>query len=260
MPELPEVEFAAATLDSAVRGKTIARVTLHHPSLAKRVTRSALRRLEGLRIVAVERRGKHQLIGLSDGSAIHVHFRMTGDWSVGRGGDAVPRFMRARFDLADGTRIALVDPRALATVALLADGEDALPPLGPDALGRAFTAAALAIALGRRHGPIKPALLDQRIVAGLGNIYAAEALWEAKISPTASASGLAPARRGALVRAIRLVLRRAKRRSGRYANGDAEGRFKVYDREGEPCRRCGEAIARIVQAGRSTYYCPACQV
>jgi formamidopyrimidine-DNA glycosylase len=123
----------------------------------------------------------------------------------------------------------------------------------------ALTISTLGTALATRRAPIKPVLLDQRVVAGLGNIYAAEALWRARIDPRAPASSLGPARRTRLLEAMREVMARALRDPARYSDDDGSTRFDVYDREGRPCRRCGGSIRRITQAGRSTYYCPRCQ-
>jgi len=257
MPELPEVERAARRLEAAARGKVIVELRVLHPSLARRLPAELAATVRGRRIAAVERRGKHQLLRLDDGSALHVHFRMSGDWVVGHQGGTEERHARAVLELSDGTRISLVDSRALATLTLHAPGEDPLPQLGPEPFSAAFTADALGRALAHRRGAIKPALLDQRVVAGVGNIYAAEALWLARISPRAMAARLGPARRERLVRAIRQVLRRAP--AARYADRDVRARWRVYDREGRPCRRCGAPVARIVQSGRSTYFCPRCQ-
>jgi formamidopyrimidine-DNA glycosylase len=204
----------------------------------------------------VERRGKHQLLHLDDGSVVHVHFRMTGDWLIGQVGDDDARLSRAVLEFEDGTRVSLVDSRALATVALH-DSATTLPELGPEPFDATFSATSLGASLARRRGPIKPALLDQRVVAGLGNIYVAEALWLARINPRASAATLSAERRQRLVRAIRSVLRRAP--AGRYWADERTSRWRVYDREGKPCPRCRSTITRIVQAGRSTYFCPHCQ-
>lgn len=256
MPELPEVESAARRLDAAARGRRIERARVLHPALERRMPAADLRALEGRIIERVERRGKHQIITLDDGAALVVHFRMNGDWEIGRVDELEPRFTRAVLELGDGTRIALVDSRALATLALHERGR-ALPALGPEPLDEGFTAAVLRAALATRRSAIKLALLDQRVVAGLGNIYAAEALWLARVSPRASARTLSAARAERLVRAIRQVLRRAP--AGRYRDERRGPRWRVYDREGEPCTRCGAPIRRIVQGGRSTYYCPRCQ-
>lgn len=257
MPELPEVERASRLLRDAVVGRPIAAVRVLHPSLARRLTAIELATLNGRVIVAVERRGKHQLMRLDDGRVLHAHFRMTGDWVTGRAGDALRPTVRAVIDLADGSAVALDDSRALATLTLHAAGDNPLPALGPEPSDATFTADSLGAALATRRGPIKPALLDQRVVAGLGNIYAAEALWEARISPRAPARSLSDARLRTLVRAIRKVLERAP--AARYSDDSRSSRWRVYDREGARCPRHDGTIRRVVQAGRSTYYCPGCQ-
>jgi formamidopyrimidine-DNA glycosylase len=253
MPELPEVEAARKLLAKAAQGKTIARLRLLHPALARRITPGKLRGLKGRRIERVERRGKHQLLHLDDGRTIAIHFRMNGDWDIGKVSDEEPRFTRASIELENGTRVALTDMRALSTVELFDEG-DGDPELGPEPSDPAFNAETLGVALSRRRGPIKPALLDQKMVAGIGNIYASEALWVAKISPKAKASSLSAHRRDKLVAAIREVLDDAP--AGRYQSVRESSRWNAYDREGEKCPRCGATIKRIVQAGRSTYYCP----
>jgi formamidopyrimidine-DNA glycosylase len=259
MPELPEVEFARRVIEDAARGKEVASLRLLHPALERCMTPAELGAVAGRRVTRVERRGKHQLIHLEDGAVLHVHFRMAGDWVVGRDGDPVPRHARALLTLRDGTRVALVDPRALCTVSLHRSADAALPALGPEATDPALTADALHAALARRRAAIKPVLLDQRVVAGLGNIYAAEALWHARISPVAPASSLGRERLRRLVAGMRAALAAADLDPGRYGRGESAQRFQVYGREGEPCPRCDARIRRIVQAGRSTYYCPRCQ-
>ena len=260
MPELPEVETAVRELRAVAEGRRIVELALRHPALARRVAATALRALAGRRIARIERRGKHQLLHLDDGGAVHVHFRMSGDWTVLRDpSDDEPKSTRALLTLDGGIRVALVDPRALSTVEVYAPGAAPVLALGPEPDDRAFTAAALGRALASRRGAIKPALLDQRVVAGVGNIYAAEALWRAKLSPLAPAAELSGDELARLVRGIRAALRAGARRPGRYSAGEEMQRLAVYDREGAPCRRCRATIARAVQAGRSTYYCPRCQ-
>ena len=253
MPELPEVEAARRALARVAEGRAIARLRLQHPSLAKRISPARRARLAGRVIERVERRGKQQLLHLDDGRTLSVHFRMNGDWDIGRVEDPEPRYTRASIELADGTRIALVDSRALSVVELHDKGEGE-PALGPEPSDPAFNADTLGVALARRRGAIKPALLDQQMVAGIGNIYASESLWAAKISPRARAASLSAHRREKLVVAIREVLANAP--AGRYWAKRAGSRWNVYEREGEKCPRCGATIKRIVQAGRSTYYCP----
>ena len=207
----------------------------------------------------VERRGKHQLLHLDDGSALHAHFRMNGDWIMSTTAGEPDKFTRAVIELTDGTRIELNDSRALSALTFHAAGENALPPLGMEANDDALDAAYLSKALSGRRGPVKPALMDQKVIAGLGNIHAAEALWRARVSPRAIASSISKARLTRLVEAIRGVLSDENRPPGRYTDTENRDRFAVYDREGEPCPRCGTLIKRITQAGRSTYYCPKCQ-
>jgi formamidopyrimidine-DNA glycosylase len=256
MPELPEVESAVRRLRRALVGKRIERVALAHRSLRRRLSPSRLRSLRGVRIDSVERRGKHQLIRLDDGRVLHAHFRMTGDWHLDRAADALPRFARAAIVLDDGSRVVLDDPRALSTLDLHPAGSPLELGLGPEPGDPSLTARSLHAALAKRRGPIKPVLLDQRVIAGLGNIYAAESLWHARIAPTAPASTLSVRDASRLLAAIRRVIDRAT--GARYTD-ESVNRLAVYDREGKPCRRCGSTIERIVQAGRSTYHCANCQ-
>jgi formamidopyrimidine-DNA glycosylase len=215
------------------------------------------KRAVSARIEAVRRRGKYQVIELDNGFTLLAHFRMTGDWVVLPRAAAVPKSARAIIHLDNDTRIVLADPRALGSLKLH-EGEPPLPRLGEEPLSRAFTPKVLGQALATRKAPIKPVLLDQSTVAGVGNIYASEALWLARIDPRVPASSLGPDQVRALTKAIRETLRRALRTPARYQDS-ADIRFKAYDREGEPCERCGEKIERITQANRSTYFCPACQ-
>jgi len=259
MPELPEVERAARALSRAALGKTIAAVRPIHPSLRKRLPPAKARRAKGKRIESIERRGKHQLLKLDSGDTVVVHFRMNGDWEIGSTDEPLDRFTRAVIELTDGTRISLVDRRALSTISVDREGSSSLPKLGREASDPALDAAYLADILKRRKIAIKPALMDQAVLAGLGNIYAAEALWESQIDPRSSASGMSIDTLTRLVDAIRLVLNPRQRRPGRYTEMRNRSRFAVYDREGQECRRCGGTIERIVQGGRSTYFCPDCQ-
>ncbi|HJQ12110.1 MAG TPA: bifunctional DNA-formamidopyrimidine glycosylase/DNA-(apurinic or apyrimidinic site) lyase [Gemmatimonadaceae bacterium] len=259
MPELPEVERAARALSKAALGKTIAAVRPIHRSLKKRLPPVRARRAKGKRIENIERRGKHQLLRLDSGDTVVIHFRMNGDWQIGTTSEPLDRFARAVIDLTDGTRISLVDRRALSTISIDREGSSSLPKLGREASDPTLDAAYLAGVLQRRKIPIKPALMDQAVLAGLGNIYAAEALWESQIDPRSPASSMSSETLTKLIDAIRLVLSPRKRRPGRYTENRGRNRFMVYDREGEECRRCGGTIQRVIQAGRSTYFCPDCQ-
>jgi formamidopyrimidine-DNA glycosylase len=256
MPELPEVEAAMEVLRARAHGRTITRVRLLHPALQRRLTPAQLRALVNARITRVERRGKHQLLHLDDGRVLHAHFRMNGDWALLDTGAPLPRFARAVIDLDDATSLIFVDSRALGTIDLHPADVELDLGLGPDAADPEWTAQQLVTELARRRGPIKPALLDQRLVAGLGNIYAAESLWRARISPFMRCAAIPRARVVALRKAIAAVLQRAT--GSRYTDDDT-ATLDVYDREGLPCRRCRTPIERAVQAGRSTYFCPSCQ-
>jgi formamidopyrimidine-DNA glycosylase len=259
MPELPEVEEAMQRLRGAVEGKTIAKARALHPAILRQFPDATARRLRQRRITRVERRGKHQLMHLDNGSVLHAHFRMNGDWLITTISDEIDRFTRAVIELGDGTRIELNDRRALSALSLHPKGENPLPSLGMEANDPALDAQYLKTALKSKRGPIKPALMDQKVLAGLGNIYAAESLWRAKISPKAIASSISKARLEKLVEAIHEVLEAENRPPGRYTETEGRERFAVYDREGDSCSRCGTKIRRIPQAGRSTYYCPHCQ-
>lgn len=260
MPELPEVEYAVALARRIATGRTITSVKVVHPSQRRNLPARDAKSLIGDRILDVRRRGKSQRFALASGRELHVHFRMTGDW-LAPGPGPIPRTVRAILTFDDGSRLALDDPRALSVLSLHNEpGDDGM---GPDALDPSLSAADLGARLATRRIPIKVALLDQRIVAGIGNIYASEALWRARTDPRTPANRVKPARLPALLRAIRATLNAALKRQERYyGSGETASdtnRFAVYDREGEACRRCRTAIKRIPQAARSTYYCPNCQ-
>ena len=259
MPELPEVERAARAITRAALGKRIAAVRAIHPALKRKLKPAQARVAKGKRIARIERRGKHQLLHLESGDTLVVHFRMNGDWEIGTTDEELHRFARAVIELEDGTRISLVDGRALSSITLDREGTSSLPKLGREASDESLDADYFVEALRRKKIAIKPALMDQSVVAGLGNIYAAEALWEAKIDPRCPAAKVSREKLENLVGAIRLVLSPKNRRPGRYTETRGVSRFAVYDREGKECRRCGGTIERIVQAGRSTYFCPSCQ-
>lgn len=259
MPELPEVEFAVRRLRRAVRGRRLEQLRAHHPSQRRTVTPKVAAAAAGRVIAQVERRGKHQLLHLDDGAILLVHFRMDGDWVLDRRDTALPKHARVTFDLDDGRRAVLVDPRALCTVTWHAPGKPPELGLGPEPEDRKFSSEALRERLKRKRGPIKPALLDQSLIAGVGNIYAAEACWHAQISPRAIANALSADRATALLNGIRTALADGHVNAGRYHKGERLIPFNVYDREGEPCPRCSTPIVRIAQAGRSTYFCRSCQ-
>lgn len=259
MPELPEVEAAARIARRAVVGRTIAAVDVLHPSIARRWTLAERRRCRGRRISAVTRRGKSQLLHLDDGCILVVHFRLDGDWVVDAAGEALPSFARFAIRCTDGRRLVLTDPRALSTVTVHTPAAPPTFALGPEADDPTLTAAELGTRLAGRRTAIKQALLDQRILAGLGNIYAAEALWRARLDPRRRAGTLEASEVARLLRGIRSALAEGVAHLGRYRTGTRTAPWRVYDRAGGPCRRCRTPIATLTQGGRTTYWCPGCQ-
>jgi formamidopyrimidine-DNA glycosylase len=279
MPELPEVEAVRRQLEPAMRAARITHVELRRQHLRRPIPADFISRVQGRTVRAVERRGKYLLVGLSSGETIVMHLGMSGSFRVERGArrrrgrthpDAAPagRHDHVVLGLSTGAVVIYNDPRRFGVIDLLPAGsiaEDrALQSMGLEPLDAAFDAAALARACAGKRAAIKVVLLDQRTVAGIGNIYASEALHRAALSPLTRASALAtraglprePAVR--LVSAIKAVLLEAIDRTERAYRS---GRFRVYGRQGERCfrRGCGGTIRRISQAGRSTFYCPSCQ-
>jgi formamidopyrimidine-DNA glycosylase len=268
MPELPEVEAVARRLRASVPGAEIVSVGLYRPQMTAPQKPALLRRLTtGRRIEAVDRRGKNILVHLSGGVSLRVHLRMTGNLTVFPDSRLLPVTARMWFELRDGRAVALDDPRALGRIT--AHRTSSLPSLladlGPEPLSPQFTPQQLESAARRTAKPMKIFLMDQKAVAGLGNIYAAEALFRARIHPARPARKVSRERLAALHAAIVEVLSIAVDSAiTAYdkPNGFSEGEIfpvAVYGREGESCFACGAAIRRIAQGGRSTYYCPRCQ-
>ena len=271
MPELPEVETIARCLDGLLSGLTVADVEVRWPrSVATPSPETFSRELAGLTVRGVSRRGKFVVIDLST-KALLVHLRMTGQLlfceAASEELDGDPHVhVVVRF--ASDSGLYYRDVRKFGRLWLVEDPESVLEPLGPEPLAEAFTHDSLGALLGHRRRQVKPLLLDQHVLAGLGNIYVDESLWAAGIHPLRHASGLAPEEMRRLHSAIRAVLGQAVLNKGTTLQdfvgpqGDA-GRnqdvLAVVRREGEPCLRCGQDIERIVVGGRGTHYCPACQ-
>ncbi len=262
MPELPEVEAVCRKLRRAAEGCVIAsghivRKRISAPQDPAEVeTRAAGRTIE-----RVERRGKNIFLHLTGGLAMHVHLRMTGNLEVIPDARFRPYAASAWFEFDDGRALLFEDPRGLGTLRLI----DELPELGIEPLSRGFSDAALTRMTAESRAPIKLFLMDQTKIAGIGNIYAAEALWRARISPLRPANSLSPARLSALRRDIAAVLRDgvksavlAYSKPGGFKEAE-QLQLNVYGREGETCFRGGAKIRRIIQGGRSTYYCGRCQ-
>jgi formamidopyrimidine-DNA glycosylase len=268
MPELPEVETVRTTLAPALTGRRLERVDILDTRLVRPFEPLAVAgELEGERIEAVERRGKYLVFRFESGRSLLIHLRMTGSLRhAPRGSLADDPYRRAVVRLDDGSDVAYRDVRRFGTWLLLEPYLERR--LGAEPLSSAFTARKLAERLAGRKAPIKAAILDQRTLAGMGNIYADEALWRARIHPLRPGGDLEPDEIRRLHRAVRRALEAGIARQGAtlrdYSTPDgARGRmqheFKVYGRGGEPCDRCGTPIEKTRVAGRGTWYCPHCQ-
>jgi len=274
MPELPEVETVRRGLEPFVAGQVLESVAIARGDLRRPVPDGFGQYVTGRRVAALDRRGKVLLWHLDDGGTILIHLGMSGRMGVAPSGVAAVLHDHLRFVLASGDVVTFHDPRRFGFVDYAPpgclDSDPLLSRLGPEPLGEAFTAAVLAARIAGRAQPIKLALLDQAVVAGLGNIYVCEALFRAGISPFAAAGSLSPRRVARLVAAIKAVLAEAVAAGGSTLRdhrrpdgglGYFQMSFRVYDRDGGDCDsgKPGHAIKRVVQSGRSTYYCPRCQ-
>ncbi len=282
MPELPEVETVRAGLMPTLEGAVIERTDVKRPDLRWPFPENMADRLSNVRVEALRRRSKYILADLSSCETLLIHLGMSGRILIS--GDTLGQFHHQHpapekhdhvvFHLASGARITFNDPRRFGAMDLIAtplvETHKLLRELGPEPLGNSFHADYLVDRLKSRKTPIKAALLDQKLVAGLGNIYVCEALFRAGIAPARRSDRIARRRLEALVPHIRDVLREAIASGGsslrdyRTTAGELgyfQHNFAVYDREGQPCRTqgCDGEIRRIVQSGRSSYYCPICQ-
>jgi formamidopyrimidine-DNA glycosylase len=291
MPELPEVETVRRGLEPAMEGERFVKVEVRRGDLRWPLPKNFAERLKGKTVTGLGRRAKYLLADLSSGDVLLMHLGMSGSFHVFQeNGKHLGRYYHERskhvahdhvvFHMSSGASVTFNDPRRFGSMKLVArdrlDAEPLLKGLGPEPLGNEFDAGLLARACRGKKTSLKAALLDQRIVAGLGNIYVCEALYMARLSPKRLASTIAD-RNGApneraerLVDAIKAVLQAAIKAGGsslrdhRQTDGGLgmfQHDFQVYDREGEPCRApgCGGTVKRIVQNGRSTFYCPTCQ-
>lgn len=269
MPELPEVETTVRGLRPVLEGERIARVQLRRPDLRRAMPEDLGQRLTGAVVTALGRRAKYGLIDTDRGDTMIFHLGMSGRWRVDPS-ELLPHDHLV-IETEAGRVLALNDARRFGSVDLVPTVQIGVWPafaaLGPEPLGPRFTADHLQAVLAGRRASIKLLLLDQRVVAGLGNIYVCEALYEARISPRRAGGSLTKPRSARLVDAVHLVLNAAIEAGGSslrdYARPDGElgyfsKQFKVYGREGEPCE-CGGTVARYAEGGRSTFWCPKCQ-
>jgi formamidopyrimidine-DNA glycosylase len=274
VPELPEVETVRRRLEPVLVGRRFDRVEILDPRLTRpEDPLEVAAELVGERVEAVDRRGKYVVVRFESGRALLIHLRMTGSLLhvAGNGFPEADPHRRAVVRLDDGSDVIYRDVRRFGTWLLAEPGEtepylDAR--LGREPLAQAFTAKRLGEALAGRRAPVKAAILDQRRLAGVGNIYADEALWRAQIHPLRPAGELDEDELRALHRGIRAALRAGISRQGATlrdyrtpdgGSGRMQNEFKVYGREGEPCERCGRPIEKTRAAGRGTWFCPGCQ-
>jgi formamidopyrimidine-DNA glycosylase len=274
VPELPEVETTRRRLEPGLIGRRFDHVEIVDPRLTRPEPPEVIAaELQGERVHGLGRRGKYLIVEFESGRHLLIHLRMTGNVQhpVSGGFDADP-YRRAVVRLDDGSDVAYRDVRRFGTWELLEPGEledyFAARRLGGEPLERAFTTASLERAFANRRAPVKAALLDQRAAAGVGNIYADEALWRARIHPLRPAGSLSSEELAALRTALRQVLQTGIARQGATlrdyrapdgARGSMQDRFRVYGRAGEPCPRCGAPIEKIRAGGRGTWFCPSCQ-
>ena len=282
MPELPEVETVMRGMRAHLQGHTITGAEMRRPDLRWAMPPGLAGRLRGARVESFRRRGKYILMRLDGGDSMLLHLGMSGRVNLSRLDPAVPVVVTPHEHLVieteQGCRLGLVDPRRFGSVDLVAtaaeDDHRLLAGMAPEPLEPAFSPPFLAASLKGRRTSLKAALLDQRVVAGLGNIYVCEALFRARLSPLREAGTVDPARAERLVAQVRAVLREAIEAGGSslrdYVQPDgALGYFqhawKVYGREGEPCPQCPgrpacQGVARIPQSGRSSFFCPLLQL
>jgi len=266
MPELPEVETIRRGLAPLVEGRTIARLEIHDPRWCEPLSASEVEDVvAGRRVEALRRRGKYLIFGLEDDVNLVTHLRMTGNYLYDAPADQPYR--RVTFVLSDGHEVGFFDPRRFGTGAL-AFGDDGLEALGVEPLDGALSGAVLRAAARGRRAPVKAFLLDQRQIAGVGNIYADEALFRARIHPLREAGKLTRAQWDALAIGVVDALRAGLAAGGATiddfrhpdgASGYFQTEFLVHLRRGEPCVRCGTEIVKFVAAGRATYACERCQ-
>jgi formamidopyrimidine-DNA glycosylase len=271
MPELPEVETVRRTLAPAIGGKVAAvwdsGKGLH---MRKKPPRARLRKLVGDRITNIRRHGKYLFVDFASGETLLVHLGMTGRFLIMAEGTPRAKHTHLVLWLDDGRELRFVDPRRFGQLDVIAKGKIApqVADLGPDPIVQGIDVAALLALAKRRASPLKAFVLDQTVLAGVGNIYASEALWRAKLRPTMRAHKLTAVTAARLADAINEVLHHALEHGGTTlrdfvsaegAAGENADYLWVYGRAGEPCPRCRNAIRRAVHQGRATYYCPTCQ-
>ena len=264
MPELPEVETVIRGLRGPLVGRTFTGVIVTWPNTVKTPISELQTRLPGQRIEAISRRGKYLQFHLSGGDTLLLHLKMSGDLLVEPATEPRHPHVRTVFGLDNQHELRFKDPRKFGRVYLVADPGQVVGKLGPEPLADEFSLADFKALFQRRKGRLKPLLLNQEFIAGIGNIYADESCFLAKIDPRRRVETLADAELAQLYQAIRQVLTAGILHNGAsldqvYRGGEFQDHFQVYGRTGEPCYHCGSSIVRIVLGGRSTHFCSECQ-
>jgi formamidopyrimidine-DNA glycosylase len=265
MPELPEVETVVQRLRTPLIGHTFSGVHVKWERMTRPSAPELRARLPGQRVESIRRRGKYLILQLSRKSSLIIHLKMTGDLQVLPADAPAHQHDRVVFDLENGNQLRFRDPRKFGRVYLADDPSLILGHLGPEPLDDDFTEDEFLALFDRRTGRIKPLLLNQEFIVGLGNIYADEALFLAGVRPDRKADSLSKEEKGGLYRAIRQVLQLAIDQKGTsladetYRGGRYQQQFKVYSRRDDPCTKCGGPIQRIRIGQRSAHFCPNCQ-
>lgn len=270
MPELPEVETTVRGLVPVLEDRRIEKIELRRPDLRRPFPADLRQRLTGARVTALSRRAKYGLVETDRGDTLVFHLGMSGSWRIDPA--EIGRHDHVLIETDEGRRLSLNDPRRFGSIDLVrTDAVDRTEPfstMGPEPLGPAFGGAYLERALAGRRAPIKALLLDQRLVAGLGNIYVCDALNLAGIAPGRAGGRIARFRLDRLAQAVKSVLTEAIAAGGsslrNYVRPNGElgyfsSKWRVYGREGEPCPGCGASVRRRIDSGRSTFHCVSCQ-
>ena len=269
MPELPEVETVKNELSPYIIGRCVTGITLVWEGIVKEPSVEEFRsRLIGQRITGIARRGKYLIFSLSSGDSLIIHLKMTGSLIIGQDLSELPKFTRAIIHLDNGIHVFFRDPRKFGVMRLVKDGDSIVGKLGPEPLEADFTPQVLAQRLAKRKAPIKALLCEQNLIAGIGSMYADEALFATRIHPLRSGDSLSQDEIERLHGAIRQILWAAIDNKGASVNtyfrpdgtkGTAHFEFKVAHCGGEPCANCGTPVERVVVRNRGSYFCPKCQ-
>jgi len=273
MPELPEVETIRKDLERGIVGRTVLSVVCSAPKILRPSPEAVIKAIKGKKIEGFERKGKLLIVRLSGGVVLGIHLRLTGRLLIRKEGDPPDEWQRAVIKLSDGYELRFADLRLFGYIKLFKDQkevEETLSKIGPEPLSKELDAEKFYAILQKTSRPIKVVIMDQKLISGVGNVYANDALFEAKIHPQTKANQLSKDQAAKLYGAIEQVLREGLRLRGATIGdemyrdaygrrGEYERKVRVYQRAGKPCPRCGTTIRYLKVGGRGTYICPKCQ-